>query len=159
MKHGMLGNLLLCIIICEVAGIAGSVFTIPSIPVWYASLQKPGFSPPNWIFAPVWTALFALMGISLYLVVKQGLGKREVRTAVFVFAVQLALNAIWSFLFFGLQNPYLGLVEIAILWVAILLTTTKFYPIDRRASYLLVPYILWVTFAAFLNCSIWMLNV
>jgi len=152
-------KLVISIIICQLAGVVGSIFTSPSIPTWYASLQKPAFAPPNWIFAPVWITLFVLMGISLYLVWDRGWEKKEVKLAVSIFGVQLVLNALWSILFFGLQSPLYAFIEIIILWVAILITIIKFYQIFRSAGVILLPYIIWVTIAASLNYSIWILNV
>lgn len=146
------------IIVCQLAGIIGSVFTFPSIPTWYASISKPAFVPPNWVFAPAWTTLFLLMGISLYLVWEKGTGRKDVRLAVSAFGLQLVLNVIWSGLFFGLKNPGLAFGEIIILWIAILLNIVLFYRISRKAGLILVPYILWVSFAAFLNYSVWILN-
>ncbi len=147
------------ILICQLVGIIGSIFTVSAISGWYATIQKPLFNPPNWLFAPVWTTLFLLMGISLYLVWEKGLEKKEVKLAVSVFGVQLALNILWSFLFFGLQNPFLAFIEIVLLWIAILATTILFYGISKKAGLLLIPYLLWVSFAAFLNYSIWILNL
>ncbi len=152
-------RLIAAILVCQLAGVIGSIFTVPAISGWYANIEKPLFNPPNWVFAPVWTALFLLMGISLYLVWDKGLKKKEVRLAVFVFGLQLALNIVWSFLFFGLQSPFLAFIEIALLWIAILATIAFFYRVSKRAGLLLVPYLLWVSFAAFLNYSIWMLNL
>jgi benzodiazapine receptor len=147
------------LIVCQLAGLAGSVFTSPNIPTWYASLSKPWFTPPSWVFAPAWTALFILMGISFYLVWQKGLKTRESRQAVTLFGIQLGLNIVWSVLFFGLQSPFLAFLEILALWVAIALTIIRFYPISRNAATLLLPYIIWVSFAAFLNLSVWLLNV
>ena len=147
------------VLVCQATGAVGSLFTSPSIPTWYASLQKPNFNPPNWIFAPVWTILFLLMGVSLYLIWSKGLRDKKVKTAFFIFAIQLILNMLWSFLFFGLQSPLYAFIEIIILWMAILLTIASFYKISKIAGYLLLPYILWVSFAAVLNFSILILNL
>ena len=111
------------------------------------------------MFGPVWIALYTLMGISLYLVWKKGLKNKKVQLGILFFGVQLALNSLWSIIFFGLKNPFYAFIEIVILWLAILLTIYQFWKIDRNASYLLVPYLLWVTFAAILNLSIWRLNI
>lgn len=148
----------LFVIIAETAGAAGSIFTTSAIPVWYATLNKPAFSPPNFIFAPVWTTLYFLMGIAAYLVFDKGFAKKEVRFALLVFALQLILNVLWSFVFFGLKSPGLAFLEIIILWVSILATTLAFYKISKSASFLLIPYLLWTTFAAFLNFAIFRLN-
>lgn len=147
------------ILICQAAGLIGAVFTTPNIATWYVGIVRPAFNPPNWIFAPVWTTLFILMGISLYLVWEKGLDRRNARMAVSVFGVQLILNILWSVLFFGFQNPLLGLVEIIVLWVAILVSIVLFYRISKTGAYLLIPYILWVSFAAFLNYNIYILNM
>jgi tryptophan-rich sensory protein len=144
--------------ISQLAGIIGSIFTAPAISSWYATLNKPGFAPPNWVFAPAWTILFTLMGIAAFLVYEKDGQKREVRQALAIFFIQLVLNTFWSIIFFGLKSPGLALIEIIILWLAILLTTVRFYRLSRPAGLLLVPYILWVTFAAILNLSIHILN-
>ena len=151
-------KLILAIIICQLAGIVGSIFTSPNITTWYASIVKPAFNPPNWIFAPVWTTLFLLMGISLYLIIKEK-QTPKIRLAEGVFAIQLILNIIWSVLFFGLNNIGAAFAEIIILWIAIAATIYYFYKISKPAAYLLVPYIAWVSFATILNYSIFMLNI
>lgn len=144
------------IIFCEGVGLIGSVFTFSSIPVWYQALQKPSFSPPNYLFGPVWTFLYAMMGTSFYLI---WISKSKLRqNAINLFLVQLGLNALWSFLFFGLRNPALALAEIIILWIFIFLTIRSFWKISKISSYLLWPYLAWVSFATILNLSIWMLN-
>jgi benzodiazapine receptor len=142
------------ILVCQLAGIVGSVFTTPNIGAWYATINKPSFTPPNWVFAPVWTTLFFLMGVSLYL----ALEKKEMM-GIYAFGVQLFLNILWSVLFFGVQNPFLAFVEIFALWISIAATMFLFYRSSKTAAYLLVPYIVWVSFAAFLNYSVWILNV
>ena len=151
-------KLVFAILACELAGIAGSFFTMPSIPSWYASLNKPFFSPPNWLFAPVWTTLFAMMGISFFLVWQKGLQNRGVKAAVSIFGLQLILNIFWPVLFFGLRNPFLAFIEIISLWIAIAFTIKKFYPVSRKAAYILIPYIAWVSIATALNAAIWLLN-
>lgn len=140
------------ILLCQAAGAIGSIFTFSAIPNWYAYLNKPFFNPPNWIFGPVWTTLYTLMGIAVYLVWKKRKG------IPFWFWVQLVLNALWSILFFGLQNPILAFVGVVFLWLSIFLTITSFYRIYKTAAYLLVPYLLWVSFASLLNASIALLN-
>lgn len=147
------------IVICLLAGFIGSIFTSPSIPTWFASLKKPVISPPNWIFGPVWTTLYILMGIAAYLVWDKGTKKKPIRTALYVFAVQLILNTVWSILFFGLHSPALAFIEIVILWTAIMLTIVYFFRVSKPASYLLIPYICWVSFAAVLNLMIWIMNM
>jgi benzodiazapine receptor len=158
MKISDIWKLVVSIVACLAAGAIGSVFTQQAIPTWYAALEKPAFNPPNWVFMPVWTLLYILMGIAAFLVWRKGLENKQVRIALIIFLVQLVLNASWSVAFFGLQSPLYGLVVIVVLWVAILFTTLKFYSISRAAGVLMWPYLLWVTFAAVLNESIWLLN-
>ena len=143
--------LILCILICEGAGVIGTIFTIESIPTWYATLNKPFFSPPNFVFGPVWTTLYFLMGLSLYLVWKN----RKIQKW---FWIQLILNSVWSIIFFGLKNPLLGFIGIIFLWTSIVLTIKSFYKFNKTAAYLLIPYICWVSFATILNLSIVILN-
>src|SRR3989338_10314722 len=152
-----LPRLIISIVGCELVGILSTIFTRVAIPTWYIALIKPSFSPPNWIFGPVWTLLYFLMGISFYLIWKQG-WKNKVKIAGVFFLSQLALNFLWSFLFFGLRSPLLGLIDILALWGLIVITMKKFYPLSKLAFYLLIPYILWVTFATILNASILILN-
>ncbi len=151
-------RLVISILTCQAAGYIGSLFTSPSIPTWYASLNKPSLAPPNWVFFPVWTALFLMMGISLYLLWTQALKDRKAKIALIFFAVQLGLNILWSILFFGLKSPLSALIEILILWLAILLTIIKSLKVSKAAAILLLPYILWVSFAAVLNFFLWKLN-
>jgi len=139
--------------LCELAGLIGSVFTISAIPVWYAGLVKPALNPPSWVFAPVWTLLYLLMGIALFLV-----WQKHEKKALMLFAVQLFLNTLWTPIFFGLHNPLAGLAVIVLLWFAVLATTVEFYKSSKVATVLLVPYLAWVTFALYLNLSIWLLN-
>jgi benzodiazapine receptor len=146
------------IIGCELVGIMGSIFTRDTIPTWYVYINKPVFSPPNWIFGPVWTTLYCLMGISFYLIWSQGWHKKAVKNAGQTFLAQLALNFLWTPLFFGLKSPLLGLITIIALWILIVLTMKKFYPLSKTAFYLLIPYLLWVSFATILNGAIWWLN-
>jgi tryptophan-rich sensory protein len=153
-----LGKLLSSIGIVLAAGLLGSIVTFPSIPTWYSTLIKPPLSPPNWVFGPVWTTLYILMGISLYLVWNKGLQHAKVRFAFQLFIVHLAVNAGWSVVFFGLHSILGGLIVIIILWTLIAVLIRKFYPIDKRAAYLLVPYILWVSIATILNISLFLLN-
>jgi len=152
-------KLFFSISICLIAGFLGSFFTTPKISTWYATLIKPSIAPPNWVFFPVWTALFIMMGISLFLVWQKGLQDKQVKTALSVFAIQLILNVLWSAVFFGLQSPIAGLIEISILWFFILVMVLKFMRISKAAGLLLIPYIIWVTFAAIINFLIWRLNI
>jgi tryptophan-rich sensory protein len=156
MKKGI--RVLAFVLVCELAGVIGSVFTRPSIPGWYAGLVKPSFNPPNWIFGPVWTTLYVLMGIAAFLVYEKGWKKREVRKALGVFAAQLVLNALWSIVFFGAHQILGAAVLIVILWTLIAASIWLFSRISKAAAYLLVPYILWVSFATVLNISLYVLN-
>jgi translocator protein len=155
---GELPKLFLSILICQLAGIVGSVFTASSVTSWYPTLAKPGFAPPGLIISLVWIALFTLMGISLFLVWREGASRHDVRTALYIFAAQLVVNALWSFAFFGLKSPLAGIVVIIVLWALILATILKFRAVSKSAALLLVPYILWVSFAAFLNYTLWRMN-
>jgi len=152
-------KLLISIVICQVAGFIGSIFTTPNIPTWYAMIKKPAFAPPNWIFAPVWTTLFLLMGIALYLVWRKGLNNLPVRTAFTIFILQLIVNILWSMMFFYFMFPLGGFVVIIALWLLILLTIIHFINISRVAGILLIPYLLWVSFASVLNFMLWRLNL
>lgn len=143
----------------EAAGILGAIPTRDALATWYPRLKKPSFNPPSSVFGPVWTTLYALMGVSLYLVSEDQRAAQAVRgRAQILFGAQLALNTLWSFLFFGRRSPLAALVEIALLWIAILATIAAFARVSRAAALLLVPYLLWVSFAAALNFSIWRLN-
>jgi tryptophan-rich sensory protein len=139
-------------------GAAGGLITAPQIETWYATLERPGFTPPNWVFGPVWTLLYALQGVAAWLLWRAGLGDRSVRVALGLFGVQFLLNLAWSPAFFGLESPALGLVVIVPLWLAIVGTIAAAWRVDRRASLLLVPYLAWVSFATALNYAIWTLN-
>lgn len=146
------------ILICEAAGSIGALFTAPAITGWYKEIIKPSFNPPAWVFGPVWTTLFAMMGIAIFLVYEKGFTRKDVKTAIALFVGQFALNVLWSLFFFGLHNPTLAFVDIVFLWLAILATIISFSKISPPASKLLIPYLLWVTFAALLNLSIVILN-
>jgi tryptophan-rich sensory protein len=149
----------IALIVCLMVGYSASVVTRPSVETWYPTLVKPIFNPPNWIFMPMWTLLYILMAVAAGLVwdkIKEQ--NAEVKKALGFFLIQLTLNAIWSYLFFGLKNPMLALIEIALLWLMIYETYLKFIKINKIAAYLLIPYMAWVAFAAVLNASIWWLN-
>ncbi len=148
-------RLVISVLIPLIAGAIGSIFTSSAIPTWYAALEKPAFNPPNWLFGPVWTALYILMGIALYLV---WTSKGPRRNAFVWFGAQIVLNALWSILFFGLKSPWLAFIEIVLLWGAILGTILAFKKLSTTAAYLMVPYICWVSFAAVLNVAIAVLN-
>lgn len=153
-----IAKLLTSIIGCELVGFIGTPFTISAIPTWYATLNKPFFAPPNWLFGPAWTLLYFLMGISFYLIWKQDFKTLKAKIARKFFFVQLFLNLIWSPLFFGLRSPLLGLIDIVALWIFIVITIYKMHPVSKWASYLLIPYLLWATFATVLNGAILILN-
>lgn len=149
---------LVFIIGSELLGSIGTLATAPSIPTWYAGIVKPSFNPPNWVFGPVWTTLFALMGYSAFLIYESGWKKKEVKKALTYFGIQFLLNILWSFIFFGANFLFTAFSEILLLWFFILLTIIKFYKIDKKAGLLLLPYLAWVAFAAYLNLSIALLN-
>ncbi len=154
-------NILFWIVISLIAGGIGSFFTTPAIPTWYAALTKPFFSPPNWIFAPVWTLLYILMGIAMGLITNTKVKKKDhklKKKAYTLFCSQLILNSLWSIFFFGLKLPALALIEIILLLVLIILTTKTFAKIKKETGYLLYPYIAWVSFATVLNAGIVILN-
>lgn len=146
-----------CIFACLLAGILGSLFTATGGGTWYSSITKPGFTPPNWVFGPAWTILYIMMGVSLYLLL-EARGPGHKKAALAFFSIQLLLNLLWSVLFFGLNSPSLALLEIVFLWIAIAATIFFAWPVSRNSALLLIPYLLWVSFAAFLNFSIFMLN-
>ncbi len=158
MKISDVLKLIGAILICQLAGVIGSLFTYRAIPIWYASLVKPAFNPPNWIFGPVWLTLYTLMGISAFIVLSHGWERKEVKTALYIFGGQLVLNSLWSIIFFGLRSPLYAFVEILLLLVLIVLTIYYFYKISKLSGLLLLPYLLWVSFAALLNLSIAILN-
>ena len=151
-------KLLASIAACQLAGVVGAVFTRAAIPSWYAYLKKPAFTPPNWLFGPAWISLYLLMAVAAYMVWQKGWQWPGVRLALAVFLVQLLLNFLWSPAFFGLRSPLAGAVVIVVLWLAILLTIFLFFKISRPAALLLLPYILWVSYASALNISIYFLN-
>jgi tryptophan-rich sensory protein len=153
-------KLAVAITVSELAGVIGAFFTRPAINSWYGALAKPDFTPPSWVFGPVWTILFALMGVSLFLIWKSdpSVAPKERRRGMALFFIQLVLNTLWSIIFFGMRNPGAAFVEIIFLWLAILATIIVFAKISKPAAILLLPYILWVSFAAFLNYSIWKIS-
>lgn len=151
-------KLIISILVPLLVGAFSGFFTSSGVNGWYATASKPWFNPPNWIFAPVWTTLYILMGIALYLVWKSGADIRIKQTAIILFAVQLILNFFWSFIFFKLQLPGWAFAEIVLMWVMIFITILWFGKISAAAAWLLVPYISWVSFAAVLNYAIWKLN-
>lgn len=146
-------------VLAELAGVIGSIFTVPNIPTWYANLSKPEWSPPNWLFGPVWISLYALMGIAAWLVWRRRAEASTLaRTTLWLYGLQLVANVTWSWLFFGWRRPDWGLAVILVLTVLIAVTMYYFQRVDKRAAWLLAPYLLWVCFASFLNFAIWQLN-
>jgi benzodiazapine receptor len=147
------------IMTCLAVGYISSLVTRENIPTWYADLNKPFFNPPNWVFAPVWTLLYIMMGLAAGLVWnKIDTNEKNVKKAFLFFLIQLALNALWSYLFFGLRNPMLASFEIIVLWLMIYETYIQFKKIDKVSGYLLLPYLAWVSFATLLTFSVWYLN-
>lgn len=150
----------LAILGCELVGASGAVFTVSGLESWYGSLVKPALAPPNWVFGPVWTTLFALMGVAAWLVWRElaRAPSRAARRALLIFGGQFVLNVAWSAAFFGAQSITAGLVVIAALWLAIVGTVWAFDRVERRAALLLLPYLAWVSFAGYLNYAFWTLN-
>ena len=147
----MILKLLFSLLLPFLAGGLGSAFTTPAIPTWYATLNKPVWQPPSWLFGSVWTTLYVMMGLSLFFVIKN-------KVAITIFVIQLIFNALWSIVFFGMKNIGGALGVIAILWVLIVVNILIFYRLNKTAGILLVPYLLWVSFASYLNYTIWTLN-
>ena len=152
-------KILVAVAICLAVGYFSGTVTRSAITDWYPTLNKPSFNPPNWVFAPVWTLLYVMMGVAAGLVWDRIAYESEIiQKALLFFIIQLGLNALWSYLFFGLKNPMLAGVEIVLLWLMIYETYFQFAKINKIAGYLLIPYLAWVSFAAVLNASIWWLN-
>jgi translocator protein len=149
---------IIAIAIPLIVGGTSGFFTVTGVESWYQTIQKPSWNPPNWIFGPVWTTLYVMMGISLFLVWKEDTSTELKKIAIGLFSVQLILNFFWSFIFFGQQQPGWALIEIVALWIFILLTIFAFAQVNKTAAWLLVPYISWVSFATILNYTIWQLN-
>lgn len=144
--------------VCFGAAAAGSLATTPNLAGWYAAINKSPLNPPGWVFGPVWTLLYLLMAISAWLVWKKGLNSPYVKIALFLFLLQLLVNVLWSVSFFGLHSPALAFGVIIILWLLILFTIIYFFKVNALSGWLMVPYILWVSFASFLNLSVALLN-
>jgi len=151
-------KLILSILIPVAVGAISGFFTNSGVEGWYAVANKPSFNPPNWIFAPVWTSLYILMGIAMYLIWNAAIDDKKKRRALLLYALQLMLNFLWSFIFFEMQQPGAALIEIILMWFSILLTLLAFGKINKAAAWLLVPYLCWVSFAIVLNYEIWRLN-
>jgi translocator protein len=157
-KIQILLGVIVSVVIAQMAGVIGSFFTVSGVQSWYSFLEKPFFSPPNWLFAPAWITLYTLMGIAAFLIWQK---RKEVnaKTALCLYGAQLVLNALWSIVFFGLHSPFWAFLVIVVLWLLILLTMVKFWKIRRAAGILFIPYILWVSFASVLNLAVWQLNM
>jgi benzodiazapine receptor len=152
-------KILIMVVTCVGVGYLSSIVTRDSVDTWYTTINKPSFNPPDWVFAPVWSTLYVMMGVAAGLVWGRIEIQREtVRKGLTFFWIQLGLNALWSYLFFGLHNPLLALIEIVILWLMIYETFVQFNKVYKLSAYLLLPYLAWVTFATVLNASIWWLN-
>lgn len=151
-------RLIISIAVCFLAGAIGSIATYPNIPTWYAALNKPPFNPPNWVFGPVWTTLYLMMGIALFLVWQKSFEDNEAKPLVPLFLLQLALNSLWSIIFFGQHLLFWASFEILIMWSLILLFSIRSFKVSKLASWLMVPYILWVSFASVLTIAVWLLN-
>ncbi len=151
-------NFVLALGICLLAGYIGSYYTTPEIPTWYAGLNKPDLTPPSWVFGPIWTVLYVLMGLSLYLIVQSGLKNTEVKVGLALFALQLILNVGWSFFFFGQHSTFWGLLTIILVGALLLCTIIQVFRISFAAALLLLPVLVWIIFAAVLNYQIMILN-
>ncbi len=158
MKINNTFKLIISIVVCELTGVVGAVFTTPNISTWYAGLVKPAFNPPAWVFGPVWALLYFLMSIAAFLIWKRGVSRKDVKIALGIFIGQLVLNAAWTITFFGSHNPFAAFIEIIFLGLSICAAIIVFSKISIPAAWLLVPYIIWVSFAGYLNYSIWNLN-
>ena len=152
------GRLICSVSVCVLTGVLGSFATRDSITTWYGELSRPSFTPPDWTFGVVWPVLYVMMGISAFLIWNMDISTRQVKVALGIFALQLILNGLWTPIFFGLHLIGLALVEIIMMWAAILLTIFAFWRVSKAATLLLLPYILWVSFAVVLNASLFLLN-
>ena len=151
-------KIIICVALCVTLGFLSGFSTVESIEGWYATLNKPPFNPPNWIFGPVWTVLYIMMGVAAALIWEEGWENTAVKTALGIFIAQFVLNIVWTPIFFGMEQLLFALAIIVILWVLIFICIRKFRAIKPLAGNLLIPYILWVSFATLLNFSIWYLN-
>lgn len=157
-KKGDIVKLVISILIPLIVGFTSSFATLGSISTFFDVLNKPTWTPPAWAFGPIWTTLYILMGIALFLVWRKGLFRQDVKIAIAVFGIQLILNFFWTIIFFGFRSITGGLIEIIFLWIAILVNIILFYRISKTAGLLLVPYIIWVTIASYLNYTVYLLN-
>ena len=149
---------ILWVLLCEGAGMLGSLATFPKIAGWYEGLVRPTFSPPNWVFGPVWTLLYFLMGVAAYRIWSLGTNKRDVRTLIPLFLIHLGVNVLWSVVFFGFEQIGGALLVIGVLWAFIAVLTVRFAKLDKTSAYLMIPYLLWVSFASVLNLALLILN-
>ncbi len=150
-------KLILCILIPLSIGAIGGITTASGVNDWYLTIQKPSFNPPNYLFGPVWTFLYLLMGISLFMIIQSPKSTLR-KNAIIIFIIQLFLNFLWSFLFFKYQLLGLAFIEIILIWISIFSMILIFRKINKTAAYLQLPYILWVSFATVLNGAIWYIN-
>ncbi len=150
-------GLVVAVVVCYGAALLGNLATMPQIPTWYAGIAKPPWTPPDWLFGPVWSLLYAMMAVAAWFIWRQSDWKTA-KSPLLWFAAQLILNSLWSILFFGMQKPAWSMVEVFFLWLAILMTIRAFWPVSRLAAGLLIPYLIWVSFASVLNVAIWQLN-
>jgi benzodiazapine receptor len=157
MNKSQIFKLLASLALPLVLGAIAGLFTAEAVPEWYETLNRPPFNPPNWLFGPVWTTLYILLGISLFLIWKQSASK-ERNLAIFVFLLQQVLNFGWSFIFFYFNMIGFALIEIILLWISIIIMLVLFYKIKPMAAYINIPYLIWVTFATILNASYYLLN-
>jgi benzodiazapine receptor len=159
-NRGFIGifKLLIAVIVCQAAGIIGSIFTAGAVTGWFASLNQPPFTPPDCMYAPIWITMYLLMAIAAFLIWWRGLHIKPVRIAMILFLVQLVLNVLWAVVLFGLQSILFGLITVVALWIMVLFTIIQFYRISNAAGSLMIPYILWVTFAVILNGALYLLN-
>lgn len=146
----------LSITLCEIVGLSGGAVSSTSVSTWYRKLRKPSFSPPSWIFGPVWTTLYALMGVAAVSVAEKR--EKDTKRANLLFGTQLFLNFLWTVLFFGFRSPFAAFVEITALHISILITISTYWRLSKKAAFLMIPYILWVSFASVLNFKVWRLN-
>ena len=158
MQSGDIARLAVSILVCLAAGGIGSLFTFKAIPTWYRELKKPRFTPPNWAFGPVWTTLYILIGISVFLIWNKGLSSQNAAPAFILFWIQLAVNIAWSIVFFGKKSQGGGVITIAALWLLILATLVISLRVSAWAGGLLIPYLVWVSLASYLNAGVWLLN-
>jgi len=158
MKPAVVVKFIVCLGVTFLAPFVGSLFTRQAVSDWYVHLNKPFFTPPGWLFGPVWTVLYLLMAVAAFLIWQKGLADPIVKIALALYMLQLVLNALWTPIFFGAKMPLLAFIEIIFLWIAIILTIIAFFRVSKPAAILLAPYILWTSFAAVLNFALWWLN-